>query len=115
MFPVIRNGAHVRVAPLVGPPERGDVVLASMEGRWVLHRVVAVHEDTFVLRGDFRATDDAPVPRAAIAGVATHVRWRGWRCPLVWPRVARRVWMRTAPLSARLGQKIARSLRRVRR
>ena len=39
----VENGTHVTVEPLRGRlPEKGDVVLARVNGRWVLHLVNAV-------------------------------------------------------------------------
>lgn len=44
MVPLIKNNEVVTVRPLLVTPERGDVVLARVNGRWYLHRVTAVRQ-----------------------------------------------------------------------
>jgi phage repressor protein C with HTH and peptisase S24 domain len=41
MTPRIKNGETVTVSPLQGAPEKGQVVLARVNGRWYLHLVSA--------------------------------------------------------------------------
>jgi len=42
MSPRVENGVIVTVAPLDAPPEKGEVVLAKVHGRWYLHLVSAL-------------------------------------------------------------------------
>lgn len=42
MTPLVRNGEIVTVRPLLVAPERGDIVLARVNGHWYLHLVTAV-------------------------------------------------------------------------
>jgi hypothetical protein len=41
MRPLIKSNEIVTVRPLLVPPERGDVVLARVNGHWYLHLVSA--------------------------------------------------------------------------
>lgn len=77
MFPTIRHGDVVRVAPLHRDPVIGEIVLAVVAGRWVLHRVRRRTPDGWQTQGDFRRRADRPVRRSAIVGVATARRRRG--------------------------------------
>lgn len=102
MFPLIRNGARVRVAPLgPGDPRLGDIVLAVIGGRWVLHRVVALDGDRLTLQGDNRSTRDAAVARSAVAGVAVEVAGRVGDIPLRWSSACVAAWLRLTPLTRR--------------
>ena len=114
MFPVIRHGDRVTVAPFRRDPRVGDVVLAVVGGTWVLHRIVAVSARDYMLRGDNRADADLPLSRAQIVGHAQRTQ-RGTRSmPLDWPESLGRLWVRVSPLSARVVGAVER-LRRVRR
>lgn len=42
MRPRIRNGETVTIEPFQGAPEKGQIVLARVRGRWYLHLVSAV-------------------------------------------------------------------------
>jgi phage repressor protein C with HTH and peptisase S24 domain len=44
MTPLVRDREIVTVRPLLVPPERGDIVLARVNGRWYLHLVSAVRK-----------------------------------------------------------------------
>lgn len=93
MFPLVRNGDVVRVQPVRDSLRIGDVVLAVIGGRWVLHRIVAVGPFGYTLRGDNRRAADPPVGRAAVVGVAAWSRRGGRRMPLAWPRPLARAWI----------------------
>lgn len=45
MVPRISSGSTVTVAPLSGHPKKGDIVLARVKGRWMLHLVSAISHD----------------------------------------------------------------------
>ena len=47
MAPLIRHRQKVRVAPLAGEPEVGDIVLARVRGHLYLHRVDAIRGNQF--------------------------------------------------------------------
>jgi len=79
MLPTIPRGALVRIGPVPSAGVRvGDVVLAlTGDGEPVLHRAIAVRDDTILTRGDASINVDPPVPMARVIGVATHVRANG--------------------------------------
>ena len=41
MTPLVKHGEIVTVRPLTVPPQRGDIVLARVNGSWYLHLVSA--------------------------------------------------------------------------
>lgn len=47
MTPRIKSGQKVRLVPLTGDPDKGDVVLVKVNGRTVLHLVTAVSYGRF--------------------------------------------------------------------
>ncbi len=117
MFPLIRDGDRVTVQPLKREPRIGDVVLAVIAGRWVLHRVIAVRGAEWVTRGDYRLRPDPPIRRAQIVGLAVRTQRRGRTIGLDWPQGAARAWARVAPLGAvavRGAASLGRSLRTLR-
>jgi hypothetical protein len=67
MQPMIRPGDRVLLGPtdVIRP---GAVVLASMNGRPVLHRIVRMTGDRIVLRGDARHADDKPITTSDVIG-----------------------------------------------
>ena len=104
MRPFLREG---RDTVLLSAPKRvkkGDVVFfRRINGQWVLHRVVAVKADGYLLNGDAQLWTE-PVPVGRVMAVVTGVR-RGekefstralrWRVPTTlwrWMRPCRR-WM----------------------
>ncbi len=46
----------------------GDVVVYLRDGRWIIHRVIQVREDTLITQGDANNLADPPVPLAAVKG-----------------------------------------------
>ncbi len=78
MWPALRNGRHVVVRPLArGGVRCGDVVLATIGGRPVLHRVVGVRRGAVLLKGDARPRPDGWVPRGAVVGAIDPGVWPG--------------------------------------
>lgn len=47
MTPIIRSGQKIVLSPLSGPPVRGDVVLAKVNGHFYIHKVTAVKAGSF--------------------------------------------------------------------
>jgi signal peptidase I len=98
MYPTIRDGETVTVAP-VSPASlaRGDVVLFRHGRRVLAHRVVGVtmsgNDRIFELRGDAKAAGDGIVGESAIVGKVINVRRNGRVIPLhgARARVRRRV------------------------
>ena len=54
MRPLFRtNRDMIVVAPLKSPPKKYDIVLyRGMGGEYILHRIIKVREDVYVIRGD---------------------------------------------------------------
>jgi signal peptidase I len=78
MYPTIRDGETITVAPV--SPEaivRGDVLLCRHGTRVLAHRVVGTTscgtDHFFVLRGDAKASCDAPVDASAVVGKVINV------------------------------------------
>lgn len=70
MYPVVRDGNRVLLAPRARRPRTGDIVLARFGQRLVLHRVASVNEDRLQLRGDAAADPDPVVGVSDVIGLA---------------------------------------------
>ena len=106
MYPTIRDGESVTVAPVrASAIARGDVVLFRHGRRVLAHRVVGVtisgSERFFELRGDAKAAADGLVHAGAIVGKVMHVRRRGRVIPLSGVRARARRTVRSAASRAR--------------
>ena len=76
MFPLIRDGDVVTVSPLNGNPLRlGDVVAftPSELQKLVVHRVIKIMGDSFLIKGDNIYAADGLFPKANILGRVTRV------------------------------------------
>ena len=83
MFPFLRSGDVVELAPLHLPPVVGDLVLArcpdpSAGHRYVLHRVVRVQGGGYFLRGDAQKDCEGPFTPRDLLGRAI-LRYRNGR------------------------------------
>lgn len=95
MWPLLLDGDELEVHPLVGPPALGDIVLFELNGRLVLHRVVAVDGAEVVLKGDALTAPDGRFPITAVLG----------RLDTAWPRLHRAIALGSrvaGPLAGRL-------------
>jgi Peptidase S24-like len=63
MHPTIRNGDRVLLGPPTRDIKRGEIVLASMGPRLILHRVIDIQKDVLITRGDARDRADPPISR----------------------------------------------------
>jgi signal peptidase I len=87
MYPTIRDGETITIAA-VSPRAivRGDILLCRHGTRVLAHRVVGTTgcgtERFFVLRGDAKASCDAPVDASAVVGKVISVVRRGRVIPL---------------------------------
>jgi len=77
MYPSIRSGEHVHVAPDARPLRRGDVILARAARGLTAHRVVRVSSGAVITRGDNALGRDAAIPYHAIIGRITHLEREG--------------------------------------
>ncbi len=72
MFPDIKNGDCVLVAPLLSP-ECGDVVVYERSGELVVHRVVKVLNGSVVTKGDNLSEVDGKTDMDKIRGVVVMI------------------------------------------
>ena len=70
MYPVIRDGNRVLLAPRDRPVRRGDIVVVRFGQRLVLHRVTRVMDGRLILRGDASAEPDPIVATGDVVGLA---------------------------------------------
>jgi len=82
MRPAIPSMAAVRIVPLAGRlPRKGEVVLARLPtGRFVLHRVVRLSDNSIQLKGDALARRDVNVASEAVLGLCDQVEIEGSIC-----------------------------------
>lgn len=84
MYPVIRHGDVLLVAPLDRPAQVGDILLyRDAAGRPVAHRLVGFaaggENPSLVLKGDSAADPDLPVRLGQVLGRVAAVARRGCR------------------------------------
>jgi hypothetical protein len=111
MFPFIRGGDVVELEPMHSLPVVGDLVLAQrpagLEGEgYVLHRVVRVDGEAFLLRGDAQPDCEGPFTPGDILGQATRIYRHGRIHRLdrgIWRHLGL-AWNRCAPLNLWLAQ-----------
>jgi len=80
MSPIIKWEDVVTVSPLLMQPLRsGDIAAFARTDatQIVIHRVVAVHKDTALTRGDNCSTPDELIPKTKILGRVTKITRRG--------------------------------------
>lgn len=107
MWPALRPGDLAGFEPLADDPRPGQVVVARVGKRLLVHRVISPSGGTLLLRGDNCAVADPPVRRSEILGevclvkrdrrVLDRARWDAPVC-----RLAGRLVMRAARLAGRL-------------
>lgn len=105
MYPCLRDGDQVEIAPLEGEPRRGQVLLVEDgSGGYILHRVVRVRDGQLLLRGDWRGGGEGPFTRNEVLGkvVARHRAGRVRSLESPGARLAGWVWVRGGPLVAGL-------------
>jgi hypothetical protein len=72
MYPAIRDGEMVEIAPCNVSLRRGDVVLVAMRRGMTLHRIVRITSDGIITRGDNATEDDGMIASANILGRAVN-------------------------------------------
>ena len=101
MYPTIRDGDTVTVAAVSARDiVRGDILLCRHDARVLAHRVVGVTTCDgalfFELRGDAKASSDAPVGESAVVGRVINVERDGRLIGLCGPVARLRHAARTA-------------------
>jgi len=89
MCPLIRNGVDtIEVRPVRESLSAGDVVLfRDSQDKYVLHRILKVKEDCYLVRGD-NTYDPDLVPKERIIGIMTGLWREDRRIPLDSPKYA---------------------------
>jgi hypothetical protein len=102
MFPTIRSGERVEVAPLRGAlPRPGDVILVRAVRGLTAHRVVEVQGHSILMRGDHAVGNDPILDSQAILGIVTGVEREGR--------------LRSVAIRSLRGMRVAAAARRLRR
>ena len=116
MYPTIRDGELITVAAVSAREVvRGDVLLCRHGVRVLAHRVVGVTacgtETFFELRGDAKASCDAPVGADAVVGRVIGVRRNGRVIPLVGraARVRHKAWAAASGAKASIRRGLSRA------
>jgi hypothetical protein len=113
MWPTIRDGSLVTLAPLPPSLRSGQIVLLNWNGYPVLHRIVATAADVVYTVGDGCVEPDPPTPRSHVLALATAVRdTRGVTTLTGSLRLGGSSWVRYAFARARLaGARVWRRLK----
>ena len=80
MYPFIRNLDTITISPLpAAGPRTGDVVafVKPSTGSLVVHRVIAVTKDGYLIRGDNTLEPDGLLQKSSILGQVTRVEREG--------------------------------------
>jgi len=80
MYPFIRNGDIITVAPLPeNGPETGDVVafVHPGTGKLIVHRVVEKTDRGYLIRGDNSEASDGIIPASCLIGTVVRVEHKG--------------------------------------
>ncbi len=72
MLPLLQDRKSIVVLEDISqvPPKRGDVVLYKMNGTYILHRILHIEEDKYLIRGDNTWAIEH-VPKASVAATMT--------------------------------------------
>ena len=92
MWPTIRESDTLLLVPLSGEPAVGDVLLFHHDGRRVVHRLVGLDGDLYILQGDNNYGTEQVGRADILARVASVDRRSGRRLPtdgVRWRRVSR--------------------------
>ncbi len=100
MYPMLRYRKDpILIHPLDGPVRPYDVVVYALTDRYVVHRVLEVHPDLYVIRGD-NCVGKEYVPRRLVVGIVVGF-WRFGRYVPVTNGLYRaysRLWVALNPL-----------------
>jgi signal peptidase I len=69
MLPTFFAGDRVLVQPIIEIPKLGEVLVAEVDGRLVIHRVIVVDASLVVLQGDNSPKPDPPIRIEQVVGV----------------------------------------------
>ena len=104
MLPMIREGKDLlEIEAIQGPLKKYDIPLYRRDsGQYVLHRIVKVRADDYVICGDNRRRKESGITDRHIVGVLTAVIRDGKRVPVSNPiyRLQVRIWYLLYPARA---------------
>lgn len=95
MYPMLRNGVDNVLLSSKLPPKKYDVILyRRKDGSYVLHRIVGVKKEGFVLCGDNQLKTEFPVRREDVVAVMTAFERNGGEIPKnkLWYRIYSVLW-----------------------
>ena len=80
MFPLLRNDKdEVCLSPLTETPEKMDIVLFRFKGKHILHRIIDVKDDTYIIQGDGIYMSSEYCKKQDIVGIVTSLHKAGWK------------------------------------
>ena len=72
MFPLLRNEKdEVCLSPLTADPKMMDIVLFRFKGKHILHRIIDIKGDTYIIQGDGIYMSSEYCRRQDIVGIVT--------------------------------------------
>lgn len=73
MEPLLKSGDKVTLIPVYSRNEinRGDVVLFCFSGQWILHRVIKIDNNRYILKGDALCSTEVAVYEDIIAKMSS--------------------------------------------
>ena len=78
MYPLLRNiKDEVTLTPLQRDPAIMDIVLFRYNGIHVLHRIIAIKDDIYIIQGDGNCLPKESCSRQDIVGVVTEIHKDG--------------------------------------
>ena len=80
MFPFLRNEMdEVCLSPLTETPKKMDIVLFRFNGKHILHRIIDVKDDTYIIQGDGIYMSSEYCKKQDIVGIVTSLHKAGWK------------------------------------
>ena len=74
MYPFLRNGIDsVRLAPVNQPLVKNDVVIFKYYGNQILHRIIKIDGERYILQGDGIIINREHCRKEDVIGVVTHI------------------------------------------
>jgi signal peptidase I len=69
MFPLIRKGDWIYIEPITeNNLQSGDIILFSVNQRFVVHRIVNIENDQLVTKGDWSRSLDPSITKVNVIG-----------------------------------------------
>ena len=101
MIPLLRPKRDViEIRPLTGRPKKYDVVLYKRDNKYILHRILRVLPDGYIIAGDHNTFIETDVTDDMILGVMTKVQRNGKNITPdnIWYKIYVHLWCDLHPL-----------------